>query len=597
MAITETIVAPIWPQIEDGTELFDQKSDALAPQLIDIQDQMNTYATQANALATEVNGYQVTASAAAVSAANSASSASDSKIYIDQVIGTLQQDIVINDTTPSYTEVFSSQTTLDSIEALIDDASSLTDKTLSSSEIDTRIAGSSAAFTAITTEDVTDGDLLSLINDGTVEITKNTTGAVIVDSVADNIGTQSYSTIVELSPTKIAIVYTNSSDNNYLYGVIGDYNGASFVFGAPQLIEPTSNNGDSHACKIDSDRFCIVFNDNNSTKTAICTVSGDTFTVGTLYELNATGPADPKCHSFDGSVVAYIYEIPNSIIVRLGAVSGSTITLGGASTLTSNGSDPDIAMMDNSKICAVYSDGGNSNRSTLRVANLTGTSASFGSAYALTSVTSVIFNSITFVDDDQIACSIYSTSTSNNHAYAATLINTVAGIGSPIVVESSGTTPDLKKIDNGRALLTYVSSSDLKAVNLNAAGNTVTSEDIYSLVSVDVAVRPSCAVVNKNLAFISYENGTDDTVNAISYTIPYNNASQWVGFAANDALSSESVALKSIGSVATNQAGIAVNGKYYLDTATASLTTTDTGTKVGRGLSSSTILITGTGEY
>lgn len=76
--ITETIVAPIWPQTADGKPLFNQKSDALAPQLIDIQDQMNTYATQANALRDEVNGFQQTATAQAVVAANSASASADS---------------------------------------------------------------------------------------------------------------------------------------------------------------------------------------------------------------------------------------------------------------------------------------------------------------------------------------------------------------------------------------------------------------------------------------------------------------------------------------------------------------------------------------
>lgn len=76
--ITETIVAPIWPQTADGKTVFNQKSDALAPQLIDIQDQMNTYATQANALRDEVNGFQQTATAQAVAAANSAVASDDS---------------------------------------------------------------------------------------------------------------------------------------------------------------------------------------------------------------------------------------------------------------------------------------------------------------------------------------------------------------------------------------------------------------------------------------------------------------------------------------------------------------------------------------
>lgn len=560
------------------------------PALNEMTDWINATAIEIESIASDVESD-------ANSASTSASSASDSKIYIDQVIGTLQQDIVINDTTPSYTEVFSSQTTLDNIEALIDDVSSVTDKTLSSSEIDTRIAGASAAFSAITTEDVLEGDLISFMSDSTAEKTKNITGSVITDQAADSTGTRTHSTVAKLSATKVAIVYTKQSDSEYLYGVIGDFNGSSFVFGTPQLIEATSNGGDAHACTISEDRFCIVFNDNNSTKTAICTVSGNTFTVGTLYELNAAGPTEPRCHSFDGSVVAYIYEIPNSIIVRLGAVSGSTITLGSASTLTNNGKRADISMRDNSKLCAVYTDDGNSSRSTIVSANLTGTAAAFGSSYALTSITSVIYNTISFTSDDQVCCSIYSTSTGDNHAYAATLSGNVASIGTPIVIDAGGVNPDIDKTDEGKANLVYSSSNDLKSININVSGNTVSSEDIYTLVSVDTGRKPSISVIDKFTSFISYENTTDSTVSAIAYNIPYNNASQWVGFAGNDALETELVALKSIGSVATNQTGISANAKYYLDTANSVLTTTNTGVKVGRGLTDSTLLITGSGEY
>lgn len=112
--ITTPIVAPIWPQTADGKTLFNQKSDALAPQLINIQNAMNAYASEANALRNEVNGFQVTASAAAVAAANAQTAAEvfrdEAEEFRDQTaaIAASIPDGTINDTITTTTDTWSS---------------------------------------------------------------------------------------------------------------------------------------------------------------------------------------------------------------------------------------------------------------------------------------------------------------------------------------------------------------------------------------------------------------------------------------------------------------------------------------------------------
>jgi len=258
--------------------------------------------------------------------------------------------------------------------------------------------------------------------------------------------------------------------------------------------------------------------------------------------------------------------------------------------------EPSIAFDSNSnKVVIAYKDGGNSQKGTAIVGDVSGTSISYGSEVIFesgrTDAHSVTFDSnsnkvvMSYVDED-------------NSNYGTSAVGTVSGtsisFGTPVVFES-GTTNNISATFDSNANKIVIAYKDIGNSNYGTA--------VVGAVS-GTSISFNTPIVFENAA-VDYPSATYDSTNkkvVISYrdiggslygtSIVFQNASSnntsFIGIsdAAISDTASGSVTIK--GGISTNVTGLTPNANYYVQ-ANGTLSTTASDVLAGKALSSTSI--------
>ena len=191
---------------------------------------------------------------------------------------------------------------------------------------------------------------------------------------------------------KIVIAYTL---NTFFKAVVGTVSGTSISFGTPVEIHQSSDNYVSTGIAYDptADKIVVVGSDNGRStraKASVGTVSGTSISFGTQVEVNGSTQSSANPVVYDGSIQKVIVANTNggnSGFVKIGTISGTSISFSSASTFNSSGANRIKMVYDsNAQKTVIYYGRGSGFyvRPTLIVGTASASSVSFGSDVYLT---------------------------------------------------------------------------------------------------------------------------------------------------------------------------------------------------------------------
>jgi len=206
---------------------------------------------------------------------------------------------------------------------------------------------------------------------GSVSDTTITLGSEANFNNISDLGGISGTSIAVLSPTTVVVSHhiskSGSANDLYGYSVVGTVSGNSITFGALQIFDPSGGGAMTASVALSSSSFLLAYDirdgDNFPGFVRVATVSGTNITFGstTQFHNNVAGGEDAislDLISSDFFAIAYKDNVDSDGIVRLGTVSGTTITFDVATDLETSSNpqvlDPNVIAISSSSIVVSY---------------------------------------------------------------------------------------------------------------------------------------------------------------------------------------------------------------------------------------------------
>ena len=312
--------------------------------------------------------------------------------------------------------------------------------------------------------------------------------------------------------------------------------------------------------------YCIQSRDSGNTSVVAFSISsGSTLSVGSSVEVNGNAYNNNSVvyDTDTNQLIVCWYDFGSTIHFRLGTVSGQTISLNSLNTnndvtLTSQQHSSDTHLFYDTnvgKLIFIYDDYG-SGSLKIRLGTVTSNSISWGSD-------TVIYDAGTNVS------SVKSQSISIAKIPSTTDKFLVTYVGQSNSVAYGN-------------ILTITSSS----ITVGSQGTLNSSVDSMVSLAIDTSKENN---FGQGVTFTRIS--TTGYVTSISYALTTSNNEDFIGIASEAISDGATGEIKLLGSVDNQQTGLTPKSVYYADT-DGSLTTTNTGAKIGTALTSSAILIT-----
>ncbi|MBO9424695.1 hypothetical protein J7444_08180 [Labrenzia sp. R4_1] len=467
------------------------------------------------------------------------------------------------------------------------------------------------------------GDPVALNDDETVSAVGSTAVAADVGtpvqlstSVVDHIRI-AYDT----ANSRVVIVYRNLSAGSVPYSIVGTVSGTSISFGTPVAVGTIAHNLEAHDALVyvpSLGKLLVCYAYNNSLRAAVGTVSGTSITWGAENTINLPETVSRSRLVYDDKtdtvIILYDQTTSDDLYAAILSISGDTVSMGAPFLINESGADNWIwAAAGNGMVFVIYEAASNDSfTSLIKIdgATLKKTTENFSAfeAWGWASAGYTNFNTESgmiwhpiercFVmfwvrGKDMYACCIYPNAD-----------GTAFDITRPFPIGSEGwadpTQYSLWPCYNpttNRISVVYQGATPLYATSLEVkVENGVVSEDARTILNAEDSSH--CAGVfdpDSGNVICAYWNITDSQrAKALVFTAPatYSNARNFIGLAAGDISSGQTVLVDIPGGSNANQAGLTPNLEYFLSD-DGSLTTGRTLNKVGKALSATEILIGG----
>ena len=465
-------------------------------------------------------------------------------------------------------------------------------------------------FTASGT--ISSGQTVALNSNGTVSV---------VESVSESLSSQSsYTTtasaeqntaIYDSTNNRLVVVYKDGSDGDSGKAVVGTVSGSSISFGTPVQFETGNTSGIDVDFDSANSKVVIVYTDNSDSqkgKAVVGTVdpSDNSISYGSIAEFNTNNTTD-NAISYNANhskhLIVYDDSITNRIQARVGTVSGTSISFGTEVTVSSGeGQKPDVAY-DSSTYAhlVVYEDDDNSDYGTSRVATISGTDVSFGTAVVFASAATedqrVAYDS----GNNKFVASFKDQGDSNNgKAIVGTISGTDVSFGTEVAFDTAGEASDnfiAYDATAGKVVVLYGMWDGAAASSRYAVG-TVSGTSISFASPVTITDNIGGRPIQFNLTydstagkiiFVYRSTDSNNRGGAKILTVAGTNASSFLGIA--DAAISDAAS----GNI-TMKGGIAANGlssltpgaTYYVQD-NGTLSTTSSSVTAGKAMSATSI--------
>jgi hypothetical protein len=482
--------------------------------------------------------------------------------------------------------------------------------------------GGTQDFTA--TGAIASGDVVGLRSDGTVEVISGTSQTENLGSLTTfNSSNSTFSAAVfDATNNKVVIAITDQSDSYKGKAFVGTISGETISFGSAVQFSTGVYTEFDMAYDPDTGKIIIAYPDGgNLYATAVVgTVSGTSISFGTPTTYASYVSYFPSCcYDTANSKIVVTSSSPatnNGGKAWVGTVSGTSISFGSATSWYSGSSgnpyyhrivyDP-----DNEKPVVFFRDTNDSSRGKARVGTVSGTSISFGTAAQFTSGQAQSVNAVYDTANNKFVV-LWGEGSSNPYTPKAA-VGTVSGT---TISFGTATTFDTWNggVDAGK--LTAVYDPSVGKVNVFYAGGVfqygngryVTGTVSGTSITFNTPQNFGTPTTGSNW---TYRSGSTYDANAqrVVFTDRDNqnsaygaarvfrnsgtisNNDTWIGISTEAISSTATGTITVVGGVNEQQTGLTTGSTYYV-AADGSLSTTDSGYKVGKAISATKILIT-----
>ena len=287
---------------------------------------------------------------------------------------------------------------------------------------------------------------------------------------------------------KVVIVYRNAGNSNYGTAIVGTVSNTAISFGTAAVFASVTTNHAGATFDSDSNKVVIAYNNNNQYGTAVvATVSGTNISFGTpvVYKsAYAAGGNDgslrPTFDSNSNKVVIAFSDASNGNdgYAVVGTVSGTAISFGSLATWGVESAFVSAVFDSNAnKVVIVYQDADNSGYGSSRVATVSGTTISFGSATVFNAGNTFYVSSVFDSNANKVVITFYDAGNSN---YSTLIAGTVSGTGISFgseVVFDQGTSASFAPVFDSTSNKVAIGYSD---GNNNAYGTGIVFQNSFS---------------------------------------------------------------------------------------------------------------------
>lgn len=480
--------------------------------------------------------------------------------------------------------------------------------------------GGTVDFTA--TGAIASGDVVGLRSDGTVEVISGTsqTESLGTRTTVNSSNSVNYAAVFDATNNKVVVAVSDQSDSSKGKAFVGTVSGTSISFGSAVQFSSVVYYELDAAYDPDTGQVIIVYGNSNGYGTAIVgSVSGTSISFGTATVFASYGAFNSTC-CYDTANSKVIVAVPSGQTAStkgqafVGTVSGTSISFGSPSSWHTGSADwstnPTYARLvydpDNEKPVLFYRDTEDSDKGKAKVFTVSGTSISFGTATQF-SIGSVQYVNATYDTSNNKMIVVYAhiTSTYVPTAVVGTVSGTSISFGTSVTfdtwsggVGSSTVThdPSLDKVtifytgsEGGYSVLRYVTgtvSGTSITFNTPVQYESNQSNWTYRSGSTYDANAQRVVVIDR-----SSVNSFYPAARVLRNSGTISNNDTWIGISTEAISSTATGTITVIGGVNEQQTGLTTGSTYYV-AADGSLSTTDSGYKVGKAISATKILIT-----
>ena len=224
---------------------------------------------------------------------------------------------------------------------------------------------------------------------------------------------------------KVVVAYEDDDNSDYGTAAVGTISGTDISFGTPVVFDSQAT--EFHGISFDSNanKVVIAYRDFGLSiegRAVVGTVSGTSISFGSTVSFTSAS-ADffsPVYDSANDKTVIFYRDANNSDhgTAKVGTVSGTSISFGDAVVFNAGNSQYIRGVYDSNagKILVLYKDDGNSNRPTIIIGTVSGTSISFGSETVVMDVEGATINPAVAFDstNNKVVLSYIDTTGSDN---------------------------------------------------------------------------------------------------------------------------------------------------------------------------------------
>ena len=273
---------------------------------------------------------------------------------------------------------------------------------------------------------------------------------------------------------KFVVAYEDDDNSDYGTAAVGTISGTDISFGTPVVFDSQAT--EYHGISFDStaNKVVIAYRDFGASiegRAVVGTVSGTSISFGSTVAFTPAS-ADyfsPVYDSANNKTVIFYRDANNSDhgTAKVGTVSGTSISFGSAVVFNAGNSRFNRAIYDSNaeKILVLFNDTANSNRPTIIIGTVSGTSISFGSETVVMDVQGATINPAVAFDstNNRVVLSYIDTTGSDNGmaqvirvGYTQATGGTIAN-GSSVIVNANGTVSSV-----GQSALTEAKGSEVE---------------------------------------------------------------------------------------------------------------------------------------
>jgi hypothetical protein len=452
------------------------------------------------------------------------------------------------------------------------------------------------------------GDTVVVNSDGTVSVVSETAASFGSESIFESAAISQPGSVYDPGNDKLVVFYRDQGNSYYGTAVVGSISGSTITFGSPVVFQ--SSNAQYSAPIYDSTTSQIVNyysrDPDNYGMAVIGTVSGTSISFGTpvvhtSQEIRTVGAAFYTV----SSIVCYRNETASNVLKgKAGQISSGTLSFGSeeslyGSAITGRGA---VVKGENTAggtraICVF--DTNSEARSVSLIAS--GTSLF---AYSTTQFLSNTTNSISAVFDDNAKkfVIVYSDAGDSYHTKAVVgeMSGTTASYGTAVTAFAGTSYHSSAVFDSSsnKVIVSYINSSNvINVVEGEVSGNSISFGTATASSSNTSDTFTSIYDPDSNQTLLSFRDSSNSNYGtSMAYAAGSTNltAENYIGTAKSGAADGNGVVVNTQGNVDTGQTGLTAGQSYYVQAdGTLSTTAGDPSVFAGTAVSSTKLIVKG----